>query len=362
MSRKVLYVIIALGFGGAEVQVVELAAAMRRRGWDPLLVGLAKPLGLEGRARELGVAFTDLGFTEGSRDPRMIPRLVRVVRRFGPDVLHTHTLPANFVGRAARPLCRVPVMVTSAHNVFEGGRAKMAYYRATDRLTDLTTNVSPEAVERYVKIGAVPSADRIRYVPNGMDLDRFAPDPDVRARTRAELGLTDETFLWLAVGRHMEQKDYPNLLDALVGLRDRPRWQVAIVGTGPLLDATVAGVRERRLEDRVRVLGLRTDVADLMKAADGYVMSSAWEGLPIVLLEAGASALPLVATDVGGNREVVTDGAGHLVPPRDAPALARAMREVMDAPQDARRATGARARARVAGSFGMDAVSATWDG
>jgi glycosyltransferase involved in cell wall biosynthesis len=308
------------------------------------------------------VPYTDLGIPEGRRDPRLVPRLIRVVRRFRPGILHTHTLPANFVGRAARPLCGVPVMITSAHNVYEGGRAKMAYYRLTDRFADLTTNVSPIAVDRFVEVGAVPSRDRIRYMPNGMDLQRFAPDPAVRARVRAELGVDGDTFLWLAVGRHSEQKDYPNLLAALGRLGADRRWLVAIAGTGPLLDLTRQEVEDRKLTDRVQILGLRTDVGDLMKAADGFALSSAYEGLPIVLLEAGASALPMVATDVGGNGQIVEDRVGgFLVPPRDPGALAGALERVMALAPEERASMGAAARERVGRGFGMDAVADQWD-
>lgn len=361
-ATRVLYSLIALGYGGAEVQVVELAAKMRERGWQPKLVALAPPQGLQERADALGLAYTDLGLPEGSRSPRLVPRLIRACRRYRPGILHTHTLPANFVGRAARPLCRVPVMITSAHNVFEGGRAKMAYYRLTDHLTDLTTNVSREAVERYVRIGAVPSPSRIRYMPNGMDLQRFAPDPDIRAATRRALGVDDGTFLWLAVGRHMEQKDYPNLLDALVPLKDAPGWRVVIVGDGPLAGDTAAGVHARGLGARVDLLGIRNDVPDLMKAADGYVMSSAWEGLPIVLLEAAASGLPMVAMDVGGTAEIVRDGrTGFIVQAKDPDALAAAMTRLAAMPAAQRAVLGRSARQHVASTYGLDAVADNWD-
>ena len=107
--------------------------------------------------------------------------MVEAYRRFRPDVVHSHTLPANFAARAARAIQRVPVLITSCHNLTEGGAARMAFYRVTDRLADVTTNCSVSAVERYVRIGAVP-AGRIRYVPNGIDTDRFRPDAAVRNR------------------------------------------------------------------------------------------------------------------------------------------------------------------------------------
>ncbi len=359
-ARKIVFVLIGLGFGGAEVQVVELASVLKRRGWQPTLVALAPPEGLEVRARALGLEYLDLGLPLRSKSPRLVARLAREIRRLRPDVVHAHTLPANFVARLARPFSRVPVLVTSAHNIDEGGRARMWFYRLTDRLADLTTNVSPQAVERYVRIGAAP-ADRIVYVRNGIDVDRFAPDPARRARLREELGLAPDEFAWLAIGRHSPQKDYPNLLDAVAALRQREPWRVLVVGDGPLYQETSSGIRERGLSERVRLLGVRQDIPDLLRAADGFVLGSAWEGLPIVLLEAAASGLPIVATDVGGNREIVMDPAGgRLVPARDPRALAEAMASVAGRPAEERHAMGEVQRTRVTREFGMDAVAAQW--
>jgi glycosyltransferase involved in cell wall biosynthesis len=284
--------------------------------------------GLTERLEESGVAWRSLGIPRGAWwSPRLVTGVVETCRRFGPDVVHSHTLPANFACRAARAVQPMPVLISSAHNLTEGGAARMAFYRITDGLADVTTNCSVSAVERYVRIGAVP-AHRIRYVPNGIDTQRFAPDPSVRERVRAELGI-GSGFVWIAVGRMTEQKDWPTLLDA-AGRALAGDDHLLVVGTGELEEQ----VRERvaALGERARWLGVRTDVADLLRAADGYVLSSRWEGLPIVLLEAAASGLPIVATRVGGNAQVVLDGStGWLVEPGDPAALAAAMTSVRSA-------------------------------
>ncbi len=361
MGRSIAFVIIGLGFGGAEVQVVELAGALKRRGWSPTIVAITPPLGLEKRADELGIPYCDLGLPLRSKSPLLVLRLVRTLRRLRPDLVHSHTLPPNFATRLARLFTRLPVVVTTAHSTIEGGRAKMAFYRLTDRLTDLTTNVSPQAVERFRQVHAAP-AGRIRFVPNGIDVTRFAPDPARREAARRSLGAAPDEFLWLAVGRHCLPKDYPNLLAAVRALPDHGAWRLLVAGDGPLFDEHQALVSSLGLGDRVQLLGLRTDVRDLMNAADGYVMSSAWEGLPIVLLEAAASGLPVVATDVGGNREIVrAPEGGWLVPAKDPTALAAAMSAVQGMPTDARHRMGEVGRARVTGTFGMDAVVDQWE-
>ena len=357
-ARRVTYVLTHLAYGGAETQVVELCRHVRALGWEPSIVSLMSPTGLTERLDELAIPYSDLGIPRGALRPRLVTGLRRELLRRQPTVVHSHTLPANFAARAVRPLLSVPVLVTSAHNIWEGGFLRMLFYRFTDRLADLTTNCSEAAVQRYVDIKAAP-ADRIRYMPNGIDIDRFAPDPARRAALRQRLGLGD-AFTYLAVGRLTEQKDWPNMLDAAARAL-RPTDRLLVVGDGELREEVAAGIARRGLSDRVLMLGIRTDIADLMRASDAYVMSSAWEGLPIVLLEASAAGLPLVATRVGGNDQLVRPSkTGWLVPPRAPEALADAMVAVRQLPARERALMGVAARAHVARTYSMSAIAREW--
>ncbi|MEN0068297.1 MAG: glycosyltransferase [Myxococcota bacterium] len=355
---SVTYVLTHLAYGGAETQVVELCRHVKELGWRPSILSLMRPSGLLERLADIGVPVVHLDIRRGSWTPRIVTGLRREVTRLAPTVLHSHTLPANFAARVIRPMTQVPVLVTSAHNIWEGGALRMLFYRLTDRLTDLTTNCSTAAVDRYVDIKAAP-ASRIRYMPNGIDIDRFAPDPERRQAARSQLGLGD-AFVYLAVGRMTEQKDWPNLLDAAaraLGPNDR----LLVVGEGELRNEVARGIVERRLGDRVQMLGTRTDIDDLMRAADVYVMSSAWEGLPIVLLEASAAGLPIIATNVGGNDQIVQPGVtGWLVPAQSANALAQAMMQVRQTPAARRAAMGQQARHHVATTYSMAAIAKTW--
>jgi glycosyltransferase involved in cell wall biosynthesis len=136
---------------------------------------------------------------------------------------------------------------------------------------------------------------------------------------------------------------------------------VLVAGSGPDEEAIRSRIAEERLDGYARVLGARSDVPDLMSAADGFVMSSAWEGLPLVLLEAGASSLPIVATDVGGNREAVREGVtGFLVPPGDPEALSRAMRRLQSLDEVERVAMGRAGRKLVEDRYDIDVVARRW--
>jgi glycosyltransferase involved in cell wall biosynthesis len=135
-----------------------------------------------------------------------------------------------------------------------------------------------------------------------------------------------------------------------------------IAGTGPLHSALQEQIVSSGLTSNVSLLGLRTDVPALMQAADGFVMSSAWEGLPMVLLEASASSLPIVATDVGGSRDVIAEGeTGFLSPAREPSSLADAMLRLMALSPDERRAMGDGARQRVMRTFDVERVADRWE-
>jgi glycosyltransferase involved in cell wall biosynthesis len=269
---------------------------------------------------------------------------------------------ANLMARMLRLMVRVPVLVSTIHNIYEGGPFWMAAYRMSNGLVDHMTIISEAAANRFVSERIVPR-ELLSCVPNGVDTERFQRvSPAARSSLRASLGVEQE-FVWLAVGRFEDAKDYPNMLRAFAGVRDRhPTAVLLLVGHGSLQEETESLARELALGDRIRFLGVRSDVPEVMAAADGYVMSSAWEGMPIALLEAAAAALPIVATRVGGNHEVVQDArTGFLVPPRDHDALSQAMLRLMALAPAERRAMGERGRDHVRDHYGLARVVDRWE-
>jgi len=359
--RRLLYVVTGMGWGGAERQVIDLALAFKQNGWNVEVVSLLSHLERDmGELEEAGVPIRTLGMWRGRVSPSALLALRRAVKRFKPDVVHAHMVHANLLCRVTRLVAPMPRLITSAHNVNEGAVWRTWAYRLTDSLTDLTTNVSQVAVERSIETGAAPR-NRIRFMPNGIDFEVFRPDASVRKAAREELGVGD-AFLWLAVGSLEVQKDYPNLLRAVSALSQGDQEIAVIVaGKGPLADDLEREIKARGLASRVRLLGVRSDVAVLMQAADGYVLSSAWEGLPLVLIEAAASGLPIVATEVGGNGQIVQDGStGRLVPSGDSGALADAMADVMALSPDERLALGEAARQSARSTYGLDEIVQAW--
>ena len=350
-----------MGMGGADQQLLSAAEMLRARGWDARIVSLTTlgPMGLQ--ARQRGIPTDSLEMPRGVPDPRGLARLARLLRSWKPDILHSHMVHANLMARMLRLVAPVPVLVSTIHSIQDGGRTRILGYRLTDRLADCTTIVSETAAERYLTLGAV-SRERLRVIPNGVDTGRFRPLPEAGARLRRELGLGD-AFAWLAVGRFELAKDYPNMLAAFAAVvARRPDTVLLLVGRGSLQPQTEELVESLGLRERVRFLGVRRDVPELMSAADGYVLSSAWEGMPVVLLEAGAAGIPIVATAVGGNREVVREEeTGFVVPPRDPAALAAAMLRLAELPSEQRLRLGERGREHIEERYALPHIIDLWE-
>jgi glycosyltransferase involved in cell wall biosynthesis len=355
---RLLFLISSLGMGGAETQVVQLALRFREQGWAVTIVSLTDQNVFSRELADAAIPALTLGLRNGRGALRGLAQLARIAARFQPDVLHAHMVHANLMARLLRVFRRVPVVVCTAHNVDEGGRIREIGYRLTDRLCDLTTQVSELGLNRYREIGAV-SEGRSRFMPNGVELGRFRFEPARREELRSRLGCT-AGFAWLAVGRFQAQKDYPNMIEAFA--RTAPgAGHLFLAGAGPDRAAIEDMVRARGLTDRFTFLGMRRDIDDLMRAVDGFVLSSAWEGMPMVLLEAAASGLPVVATDVGGNASLVEHGVtGLLVPPRNPAALAEAVERISSLPADALDEMRQKARAHIAVRYSLESVARQW--
>ena len=262
---------------------------------------------------------------------------------------------ANIFARLLRLIASVPVVVATAHSINEGGLLRTLAYRVTDRLADITTNVSPDAVAAFVRRGACP-ASRITYVANGLDLKLFQPNPQTRMRVRRELDV-EGRYVFLAVGRFYPMKDYPTLINAFYAFhRNRENSCLLIAGEGPLRDHIEAHIASMSLGKSVRLLGLRSDISDLMNAADCFVMSSIFEGAPMALIEAMSCGKEIVTTEFGSATSLLGD-TGLIVPVGKPDLLAAAMLKAADR----QRNINDDARERAVSMFSITAIAKTWE-
>lgn len=355
---RIAYALTSLGVGGAERLTSMLAARMTQRGHSVAILVL--------RPRQPGNLACSLPVTslEMVRRPLSfvagMARAGRFLREFRPDLVHSHSFHANMLARGMRCFgCKVPVLST-VHNVYEGGRSRMLAYRWTDRWSRRTVTVSAATAERFTGLSAIP-LDKCTVIPNAIELAEFEPNLERRAHGRAAMGVAGE-FVWLAVGRAAPAKDYSTLLHAFAhAQKPCPEAQLWIAGAAfPDSEPLRSLAFRPDLADSVRWLGMRHDVAALLDAADGFVMSSAWEGMPLAIAEAMAMEKPVVATDVGGMRELL-GSMGTLVGSRNPEELAAAMVATMRLSHEARVGLGQQARRRIEERFSMDTRIETWE-
>ncbi|MFM7061237.1 MAG: glycosyltransferase family 4 protein [Actinomycetes bacterium] len=294
------------------------------------------------------------------RDLGALAELYRLFREVRPDIVHTHNPKPGVYGRLAARAARVPVVVNTVHGLYalpEDSRRKRAVVYTLERLAALGSDAelvqNPEDIDTLVGIG-IP-ARKVHLLGNGVDLTRFTPpEPAVRAAVRAELGVGPDTVVCGVVGRLVWEKGYREVFDAARRLRARAA-EVLVVVVGPedpeKADGVDAAALDAARSDGVRFLGMRADVERLYAGMDLYALASYREGFPRAAMEAAASGLPIVATDIRGCRQVVDHGrTGLLVPVRDAAALAEAIATI--ATDAGLRATMARrARDRAVAEF-----------
>lgn len=359
---RIVYLLTSLGVGGAEKQALAVAERMASRGHAVRILVLMPRLDEEWPTAihtiHLDVRKTPWSVFGGFKRGRAF------MRDFQPDLVHSHCFHSNILARVLRFFGPKFVVLSTVHNVYEGGWSRMMAYRLTDGLSSRTVAVSDAAAERFIRLKAVP-AQKCTVILNGIDVDGFVPDAARGASMRAamEIATGNATFIWLAVGRIAPAKDYPNLLRAFAGVRaEKPNAQLWIAGDarGDQKMPLEALAKELQIDGAVRWLGLRRDMPALFDAADAFVSGSAWEGMPLAVGEAMCMAKPVVVTDVGGVLELVGDG-GVVVPPNNFGALADAMIAIMRLSSDALAARGRTARERILCCFSMDATAETWE-
>jgi len=325
---EIVHFVENLDRGGLERTVVDLIASQREAGHQCRVICLFK-LGL--LAKELlasGVRVDACGKRPGL-DLRALRRARALIRQSPDAVLHTHNAMAHYYAVIASLGLPLKCRINTRHGM--GGRVKSGrqewLYRQSMRFTDYAVAVCEAARERFAAEGVQPQRGLLS-VPNGIRLDRFKPaDAAGRQALATELGWPAGSRIIGTVGRLQPVKDHALLLRAFAKVRMQvPEAVLAVVGDGPLRAALETQAEQAGISDAVRFMGDRHDVPRLLTGMDVFALSSASEGYSIALLEACAAGLPIVATDVGGNREIVRDGVnGRLVPAADVAALATAL-------------------------------------
>ena len=321
MQSVVAQILSTFRVGGAEALALDLASRASRERFEPVAIALRRTGDMEPRFRQAGIQTLALGCSEErGLDLGGLARFAQALRRRRVKVLHCHNRMATIYGVPAARLAGVPVIVCTRHaapTIYRSRGRPTLLERMAIPFVDHFAAVSNEVRETAARFGRLP-AKRSSVIYNGADLQRFRPANPARRDGKPAL---------ICVARLSPEKRHDVLLAAVRRLLDSGlALELTVVGDGPTRPALEKQIADLRLEDAVRLLGMRDDVAELLREADLFTMPSATEGMPITVIEAMACALPIVATAVGGFLELVKDGEnGFLVPVGDADALAQAL-------------------------------------
>ncbi len=350
---KVLHLIEDLENGGAERVLINLALGLDPKKFAVTVCCLTRKGRMAAELEEAGIP-VHVMHKRPKVDLGLILRLRALMRELQIDIVHCHVFTANLWGRIAAILARVPVLITHEHSSFtiEDQRRRWLE-KVLIRKTARVITVSEELRQRLLVQGGLP-AEKIITIHNGLE---FSEREDERrlAPMRQELGLEKFQYVIGTVGRLEYRKNYPLLLAAFAKvLEQHPRAGLLFVGAGPEEASLRQRTRELALTEHVVFAGYRKDITDVLGVMTVFCSSSQTEGISMAILEAMAGGVPVVATSVGGNPEILPSREyGILAPSDDAHALAQALADTLRDPEGARR-MAQRGRARVLEHFSAE--------
>jgi glycosyltransferase involved in cell wall biosynthesis len=338
MTRRVLHVVGDSQFGGGAVLILRIAKEAALRG-DRVAILSTNPQ-FQDAIRRIGLEVVDLDCIwrpiRPFRDLAGLLRLRRYLRAEPYDIVHTHTSKAGLVGRAASFFAGIPAIFHTVHGFAFHEESSWLAVKGYSLLERLAAKWCSKivTVSKYHRAWALElgicDADHIVAIPNGISPERVKPSCE-RAAFRAGLGIRPDEVVLVSAGRLAPQKGIEYLVEAmriLAGQGVRPR--VVLAGDGPLRSFIEEQVRQSGLEQQFIFLGFRTDVADILNAADIAVMPTEREGLSISLLEAMAAGLPIITTTIGSNLEVTENGRfARLITPKDVTQLVDAIQATL---------------------------------
>lgn len=357
---NILYLITGLGGGGAEKIVADLADEMSLDGHQVKIAYLKGNMLVRPKNEKIEIIY--LGLENLFSIFYAFLKFRRLIFDFRPDVVHAHMVHANIFARISRIFFTFPRLICSAHSNNEGGHLRMLAYKYTHHLADLTTNVSFNASNNFEKKKAVPKGG-INTVYNGIDLNKFKKKHN-NVSLKKELGIDQNIPVFLSVGRFNDVKDFPNLLTAFSILKNNPIFNekqpiLLIAGDGELREKIESMIKSLNLNSDVKLLGRRNDIPDLLNISDFFVLSSKYEGLPTVIIEAMACEIYVIATDCGGSAEIM-GGTGKLIPVQNSVALANAFDHVLKLDQSQILNNNKMARIRVEEMFSLKKSVSEW--
>lgn len=330
MATTIAFCITELDPGGAERAFVRLVKGLDRREWDPHVLTLRDRGSLADELREAGIPVQSLGLHRSSQAWSGLRRLTAALRTIRPQILQTWLYHANILGRIAAWRAGVPHVVAGIRVAEQRSRWRLRIDRWTAGLVDRHVCVSQD-VATFMHQAAGIRGDRIEVIPNGVDYERYAHAPPADL---SSFGIPPLSPTVIFAGRLDPQKDPFLFLEAARQVSQVDlQTHFIIAGEGPLRGEIEQWIHHHDLSTRIHLAGWSDNLDGILRSSACFVLSSRWEGMANVLLEAMAAGTPVVTTDVEGVRELVTNGAtGRIVVAAEPLAVSQAILGVLRDP------------------------------
>jgi len=346
-NNKILFVITGLGMGGAENIVIQLADYLAKMGHRVTIIYLTGNIVVTPQNKD--VEIIGIGIKKKWNILFLFWKFISVIRKIKPDIVHAHMFHAIILARMARLFIRIPKIICTEHNTEIGGAIRLALFKLTDYLADTTSFVSKSSAEVFKQAGAVKNST---VIYNAIDSKKYYPLPECKVNIRDAFNIQPSEKIIFCTGRLEIIKDYPNLLSALVIIKDNIKFKCLIAGDGTQRKNLEHFSKELGIHNRIIFLGIRHDIAELLNSADLFVLPSMSEGFPLAVAEAMACGSVVVATDCGGVSELIGN-AGFLVPARDSKALANAIISALNIESHTRELISKKARQRIEDNYDL---------
>lgn len=293
---KILLVITGLKMGGAENQICDLADKFVKLGHKVTIISLLDLVEIRPKNNDIKLITINLNKFNFIY---CLVKFVLLIKKLDPDVIHANLFHAIIFSRISRVFVKTPNIICTHHGMQETKIIRRFVFRITDFLTDINTAVSESSAKAFIESNSGTNS-KVKVVYNGIDLSNFKPQIDHRVILRDKLEISSETFVLLAVGRLVWEKDYENLLASFnLCLSKTDNLHLIIIGDGPLKTKLINKVKNLNIDKKVTFLGKRDDTKLWYNVADVFVSSSKREGFGLAIIEAIASKIPVVSTCEG---------------------------------------------------------------
>jgi len=323
-NKKIFFIINGLGYGGAETHLLRLCVALLQKGFNISLITLTNNLSLENKL-DSRIKHYKINLNNKFKLINNLRTILKLVKLEQPTVVHAHLFQANIISRFVKYFNPKVRVVNTTHCVYNDesilGLSPYVIYKFSKRWVNFHTAVSKESLELLRKRKSI-NHKRSLFLPNGLFVDEYKCE---NSRSNNSI------FKWISIGRLIPVKNYKSLIVACKNLLSKShKFQLHIVGEGSEKNTLEELINNHKLEKQIKLVGTTDNVPKLLAKYDAFVISSDSEGLPMVLLEAMSSSLPVVSTNVGEIGAILKASKGGLmVTPKDANALSEAMSEIM---------------------------------